>query len=429
MAVGCTIFAASLVILATSSVVQAHYEALTYGPPREPKAAVLSPPAPGAKLWFSEHYKPGDPHLISVVAGGDVMMGSSDISLNPAIVPGVNAANLIGPELAAIFRSADVSFVNLEGPLYNGDAASAKTDCSRCYSFRSPPYYADVLASLHLSAVSLANNHSGDYGTAGRASTMVELTKRGIGFAGLDEGDARSATVALRDGRQAAVIGFAPNDGTLDINDIAGAVQQVRDLKQSHALVVVWFHGGSEGWEHAHVPQGHEEFAGEDRGDVIAFSHAVIEAGADIVIGSGPHVPRAIEIYRGHLIAYSLGNFWTYDGVSTTEGRGLGPVIEAWLAPDGTIAGLTIHSTRQMGTGVPRLDPEDQAARHVYYLTNCDFPETGAQIRAQLGAKAGGAEFAQRPPEKTEKRGVPADRSRRGVSLTTPFLATGKALP
>jgi hypothetical protein len=99
-----------------------------------------------------------------------------------------------------------------------------------------------------------------------------------------------------------------------------------------------------------------------------------------MVIGSGPHVPRALEIYRGHLIAYSLGNFWTYDGVSTTEVRGLGPVVEAWLAPDGTIAGFTLHSTSQNGTGVPRIDPTDEAARYVYFLTRSDFPGTAARL-------------------------------------------------
>jgi poly-gamma-glutamate capsule biosynthesis protein CapA/YwtB (metallophosphatase superfamily) len=375
-------FLVCLIVLTTSSVVQAHYRAISYGPPPALKAAILSEPAPspGTQIWLSDKYKPGDPHLISVVAGGDVMMGASDIALNPAIVPGVDAAALIGSDLATVFRRADLAFVNLEGALYDGDAPSTKADCSRCYSFRSPQHYADVLASLRISAVNLANNHSGDYGAAGRVTTIAELKKRGIGFAGLDQDGTRFGTIVLRDGRQAAIIGFAPNDGTPDINAIGEAADAVRALKATHAVVIVWFHGGGEGWEHAHVPQGHEEFAGEDRGDVIGFSHAVIEAGADIVIGSGPHVPRAMEIYRGHLIAYSLGNFWTYDGVSVTEVRGLGPVIEAWLAPDGRIAGLTVHSTRQTGTGVPRLDPADEAARYVYYLTGSDFPDTGSML-------------------------------------------------
>jgi len=192
----------------------------------------------------------------------------------------------------------------------------------------------------------------------------------------------------LRDGRQAAVIGFAPNDGTLDINQIAAAAARVRDLKRSHALVIVWFHGGGEGWDYAHVVPGHESFAGEDRGDVVGFCHAVVEAGADLVIGSGPHVPRAIEIYRGHLIAYSLGNFWTYEGVSVAQSRGLAPILEAWLAPDGALAGLTIHSARQSGAGVPHPDPAGAAARTIYALTRSDFPATAAALAATPSGRA-----------------------------------------
>lgn len=382
LAVAASLLAAGLIVLATTSVVQARYSDLSYGPPAELKAAILASPAPPpeTQVWLSAQYKPGDPHLISVAAAGDVMMGSIDVELNPDIVPGVDAARLIGPELAAVFRRADLSTLNLEGPLYDGEAQSPKAGCGRCYAFRSPPFYADVLASLRLSAVTLANNHSGDFGDAGRKSTLAELGKRGIAYAGLDQDGARVATLSLRDGRQAAVIGFAPNDGTLPIDGIDAAAARVRELKKTYAVVIVWFHGGGEGWDYSHVKPGHEEFAGEDRGDVMGFSHAVIEAGADLVLGSGPHVPRALEIYHGHLIAYSLGNFWTYEGVSTREVRGLGPVLEAFLAPDGTVAGFILHSSRQDGTGVPRLDANDEAARFVYYLTRSDFPETSSHI-------------------------------------------------
>jgi hypothetical protein len=380
MAVGASVLAAGAIVFATASLVETRYHVVTT-PPRDMQSAVNAAPAPrpGSRIWFSTEYKPGDKRLVDVVAGGDVMMGSIDSGLNPDIVPGADAAALIGSGLAGIFRRADIAFVNLEGPLYDGKAATTK-NCDRCFSFRSPGYYADVLASLRVAAVSLANNHSGDFGEAGREATMAALKQRTIGFGGLDRDGARSANVRLADGRQAAVIAFAPNNGTLDINDIAGAAERIRVLKQTHALVIVSFHGGGEGWDHVHVVEGHEEFAGEDRGDVKAFAHAAVDAGADLVIGQGPHVPRAVEIYRNHLIAYSLGNFWTYEGVMTYAVSGLGPVLEAWLAPDGTIAGFAIHSTRQAGLGVPHLDPEDEAARYVYYLTRSDFPRTAALL-------------------------------------------------
>ena len=122
----------------------------------------------------------------------------------------------------------------------------------------------------------------------------------------------------------------------------------------------------------------------------------MIDAGADIVIGQGPHVPRALEVYHGHLIAYSLGNFWTYAGVQTYAVSGMGPVLEAWVAPDGAIAGFTIHSTRQAGLGVPHLDPLDEAARYMLYLTKSDFPGSyellsGHRSLAASGPNGGGS--------------------------------------
>ncbi|MBI3676208.1 MAG: CapA family protein [Proteobacteria bacterium] len=356
----------------------------------QPGIAEERAPIAEQTIWLSTKYKANSPGVVSVVAAGDVMMGSRDSGLNPNIKPGVDVASLVGDRLAALFRGADIAFANLEGPLYDGNDVTLKA-CATCFAFRGPTYYAGVLANLGIDAVSLANNHSGDYGEPGRNSTIAALRANGIAYAGLDRDDARASTLILANGRRAAVIAFAPNNGTLNLNDIPRAAALVRDLKKHHALVIVSFHGGAEGWSYVHVAKTSEFFVGENRGDVIAFSHAVIDAGADLVIGQGPHVPRAVEIYRGHLIAYSLGNFWTYTGVMTYAVSGLGPVLQAWLAPDGTIAGFTIHSTRQAGLGVPRLDPLDEAARYVFYLTKSDFPATSAQIVSTARAAAPGS--------------------------------------
>jgi len=345
--------------------------------------AQATPPRemPARYFWLSRAFRPGDPRLVDVVAAGDVMMGSRDQGLNPDMRGTADISTLVGRDVVAIFRRADVAFVNLEGPLYDGEESSSK-DCARCYAFRSPTTYAALLAQLGVSAVSLANNHSGDYGEAGRASTIATLRANNIGFFGLDRDDARVAEVALKSGGRAAIVSFAPNSGTLDINDLDAEATLVRALKRSHAVVVVSFHGGGEGENFEHVVSGHAIFDGEDRGDVMAFAHNAIDAGADIVIGQGPHVPRALELYRGHLVAYSLGNFWTYGAIDTSAARGAGPVVEAWLAPDGTIAGFAIHSTEQRETGLPLLDPSDDAARRVLALTREDFPATAAALAA-----------------------------------------------
>ena len=330
---------------------------------------------PETLIWLSSTYKPGDRRLTDIVGAGDVMMGSIGTGLNPALKPGVDVATLVGSDLAGIFRHADVAFVNLEGPLYEGADGTGKS-CANCFAFHGPTFYAGILHSFGIDVVSLANNHSGDYGEAGRDSTMAALRQNGIVYGGLDRDGARFGEMVLPGGKRIAFIAFAPNNGTLNINDLPRAAELVRELKKTHDLVMVSFHGGGEGWTYVHVKTGPETFVGENRGDVTAFAHTVVVAGADIVIGQGPHVPRAMEIYKGHLIAYSLGNFWTYSGVQTYAVSGLGPVLEAWVAPDGAIAGFTIHSTRQAGLGVPHLDPLDEASRYMLYLTKSDFPGT-----------------------------------------------------
>jgi hypothetical protein len=376
--------AAAILHLTGISLSPLHYVPIFHRPAQK-HAAAFVPPA--HYYWLSREFSPGDPALIDVVGAGDVMMGSRDQRLDPDIDAANDVSELVGEAITAIFHRADVAFVNLEGPLYDGDDPPAKV-CAHCYVFRSPTSYARLLAQLGVSAVSLANNHSGDYGDAGRAATIAALQDNHIGYFGLDRDDARIAERALRSGDRAAIVSFAPNTGTLDINDLAAETRLIRALKASHRIVVVSFHGGGEGEEYEHVAAGHVFFDGEDRGDVVAFAHDAIDAGADIVIGQGPHVPRALEIYRGHLIAYSLGNFWTYGAIGTSAARGAGPVLEAWLAPDGLLAGFAIHSTEQREMGVPRLDPDGDAERRILALTRADFPETGARLeKAQRGPK------------------------------------------
>ena len=85
------------------------------GRERQPEASGI--------FWLSDSYRPGDPHLVDVVAAGDVMMGSTDLALNPQIRRHTDAARLTGAALAATFRRADIAFANLEGPLYGGPDA------------------------------------------------------------------------------------------------------------------------------------------------------------------------------------------------------------------------------------------------------------------------------------------------------------------
>ena len=113
-------------------------------------------------------------------------------------------------------------------------------------------------------------------------------------------------------GRRVAFIGFAPYAFAANLLDIPGAQRLIRRARAHASLVVVIIHAGAEGAGELHTPHGEETYLGEDRGDARAFAHAAIDAGASLVLGSGPHVIRGVERYRGRLIAYSLGNFVGY---------------------------------------------------------------------------------------------------------------------
>jgi hypothetical protein len=103
-------------------------------------------------------------------------------------------------------------------------------------------------------------------------------------------------------------------------------------------------------------------------------SHTVIDAGADLVIGHGPHVLRPIELYRDRLIAYSLGNFATYYGISVTGIRGISGILTTRLDADGRFLEARFDSTVQLRPAGPSLDPERRAVTQVRELTNASFP-------------------------------------------------------
>jgi hypothetical protein len=342
------------------------------------RAQVRPPPTPYAAVEPT-----GDDSLatIRIVAVGDIMMGTSYPSadyLNTDLAPGADLGGVVDAALLAVLRSGDVVFGNQEGVLFDGEGETKNCrNPDLCYAFRSPEHYGGFLRDMGFTLVSLANNHSGDFREAGRAATMAALERNGIAFAGLDQPGARTARLVLDDGTVVGMTAFSPNKGTLSINGLERASAIVRRLSAETDIVVVSFHGGAEGADHTHVPRQMEVFHGEKRGDVFAFAHAMVEAGADVVLGHGPHVPRAVEVYRGRFIAYSLGNFWTYGRFNLRGPNGLAPIVDLEVSREGRLVAARLHSARQQGLGVPALDPDRRALELVAELTRTDFPESG----------------------------------------------------
>jgi poly-gamma-glutamate capsule biosynthesis protein CapA/YwtB (metallophosphatase superfamily) len=282
-------------------------------------------------------------------------------------------------DVAEWLTDATVTFVNLEGPLCDGGTTDKCTAGSTsCYAFRTPTRYGRYVAGAGVDVASLANNHALDFGEACRGQTEATLDALGIAHSG------RPGTVASLDrgGVRIGLVAFHTASHSNNVLDIPAASELVRQVAASHDLVVVSFHGGAEGAGALHVPAGAEYFQGSDRGDLRRFSHAVVDAGADLVIGHGPHVPRAMEVYGGRLVAYSLGNFATYGRFNLSGEQGVSLVLEAQLAADGRFVAGAILPVRLVDGGFPVQDDSGRVVPLVRSLTESDFPSTGVVVGA-----------------------------------------------
>ncbi|HEY6098140.1 MAG TPA: CapA family protein [Anaeromyxobacter sp.] len=345
-------------------------------PPASPEPpAPPMPPAPPERPSTGAQAAPA-PAPITIAAVGDVMLGSAFPEETGGMLPPEDGAHLLD-ELAPVLRAADVAFGNLEGPLADTgtSAKCARSKPGRCYAFRVPTRYGKHLAAAGFDVMSLANNHAGDFGEEGRASTRGTLDALGIRYAGAPGEVAR---LEVR-GTRIALVAFSTSSGTNDLREVEEASRIVKAARDGADLVVVSFHGGAEGADRQHVLQGSEQFLGEDRGDLRTFAHAVVDAGAHLVIGHGPHVVRGMEVYRGRLVAYSLGNFATYGGFNLSGPNGLSLVLEVRLAPDGTFLGGRVHPARQEKPGGPHLDPAGAVIPVLRRLSEEDFG--GAAVR------------------------------------------------
>ena len=164
-----------------------------------------------------------------------------------------------------------------------------------------------------------------------------------------------------RNGVRIALLGFAPYRWASRLEQIRVAQALVRKAASKADLVVVAMHAGAEGSGATHVPHGTEYFLGENRGDSRRFAHAVIDAGADLVVGSGPHVIRGLERYHGRLIAYSLGNFAGYKNFGTGGTLSLSAILRVSCVATARFDGGTWVSLRLDGNALPHLDPRTPA--------------------------------------------------------------------
>jgi poly-gamma-glutamate synthesis protein (capsule biosynthesis protein) len=250
-------------------------------------------------------------------------------------------------ELAA----ADLTFGNLESPVCRAGQAVPKP-----VVFRAAPERLAALTAAGFDLVSLGNNHVLDYGRAGLVETMRHLTAQGLRFvgAGRTAAAARSPVILERRGLRIAFLGFSaflpegvllqpekPGVAWLDPEAVEAHLGRARGQAE---VVVVSLHWGV-------------EYRSQPTERQRAWAHRFVQAGADLILGHHPHVVQGVEVYRGALIAYSLGNF-VFDSpsrqVSTTA------LLECDLAAEGVVRAELVPLALR-GCRPVRMEPEAAA--------------------------------------------------------------------
>jgi len=314
----------------------------------------------------------------------DLTLATVTIAAVGDIVPGTNYPEARLPErpedlfvpTADALRSADLTFGNFESVLTEAETPTKDVSQPTTFAFRAPPFFAEAFKLVGFDVLNVANNHSFDFGDRGLSDTYDHFNGVGIDLVG----DQTTILVRNVNGITVAFLAFSPYAAHNSVNDLNRARDIVQEAEDYADLIVVSMHIGAEGTDAQHVTGKTETFFGENRGNPREFAHTVIDAGADLVLGHGPHVLRAIEVYKGRAIAYSLGNFVGYGTLSNAGDTQYSVIFKGELAKDGELLDARLIPVSLAGDGIPRIDPQGGAIEQVRSLTQADFPDTPIRI-------------------------------------------------
>jgi poly-gamma-glutamate capsule biosynthesis protein CapA/YwtB (metallophosphatase superfamily) len=307
---------------------------------------------------------------VTIAAVGDTMLGNTpDLPPDPAAY-----FDRVKPILDA---GAQIVFGNLEGTLTTATTSkcgSVKRPQDDCFAFRDPPGYARYFKQAGFTILNDANNHSFDFGAAGQAQTVQAIHAAGLAQTGLPG----EITLVRVHRIKVAFLAFAPYSYDADLLDLPAAQALIAHSAREASVVVVYMHAGAEGSTADHVTGQEEHFLGEDRGNAEAFAHMAIDAGASLVIGSGPHVLRGMQFYKHHLIAYSMGNFASYGDFATEGNLDMSMILHVTLSSAGRFRRARIYPVQFAGQGQPV--PGGGAIGFTARLSSEDFGASAARI-------------------------------------------------
>lgn len=300
------------------------------------------------------------------------------------IIPGTNyPSNKLHPNKQELFvsvkpllQNADLVFGNFESTLTNYPRSGKKMGSGRVFAFRTPPDYKYLLKDTGFHVLSVANNHSFDFLSQGFEDTINNIQSVGMQAVG------KKGEIIYRKvkGVNIAFIAFSNYNYHNSMLDLDSAKALVKEADQNADIIVISVHAGAEGTRALHIKNKTEYFYGENRGNKVLFARTLIDEGADLILGHGPHVPRAVELYQGKLIAYSLGNFMGYRTLSSKGQLGYSLVLEADINPRGDFISGKILPVHLNSKGIPYPDQSGRSIKLIKTLTKSDFPNTMLEI-------------------------------------------------
>ncbi|MEG3849529.1 CapA family protein [Microcoleus sp. herbarium19] len=338
-----------------------------------PAPAPAAKPQPAPKSPSQAARTPVNlPATVSIKAVGD-------------IIPGTNFPyNKLPENKELLFKSvkpylqgSDILFGNFESTMTDYPYSSKAGGGGMLFAFRTPPSYAKLLQDAGFDILSVANNHSYDFHEQGFKDTIKNIDTNGMKAVG------KRDQIVYKNvkGVNFAFIGFS-NYGEVhnSLLELKAGAEVVKKAKQKADIVVISVHAGAEGTGAINVRNKTEFFYGENRGNMVLFSRTMIDAGADLILGHGPHVMRALELYKGKLIAYSLGNFMGYRTLSTAGELGKSLILDVRMTPQGDFVSGKIIPVQLNSRGIPFIDDDFRSVGLMRSLTRSDFPKTDLTI-------------------------------------------------
>lgn len=311
------------------------------------------------------------PQRLRLKAVGDIIPGTNypDYRLHPR-------KEKLFAEVEPLLEDAEIVFGNFESTLTNATIASKQMGSGLVFAFRTPPDYSHLLKEVGFDILNVSNNHSFDFGDRGFQDTVANIERAGIRAIGEKD----KIVYTYHEGMKIAWLGLSYFPKQNSILNMSHALALVEEAEANADMVILSIHAGAEGTEAMHVSDRVEYFYGENRGNLVQFSRRAIDAGADLILGHGPHVPRGLELYRHKLIAYSLGNFLGYKTLSTQAQLSYSLVLEVEFNERGDFLSGQIHPVRLQQDGIPRPSDRGETIELMRYLTQTDFPHTPLTI-------------------------------------------------